>query len=244
MQKMLRNIGFMLVFCLASPLQAQNVQVYTSLKTGFSIMPTASLRSWALSEGVSNAVGRADNMMLGWDFGVMVNRFAGNLMLEYDLGSRRFARPHSSLVFLGAGYRLKKGTLVDVNVLGNVGIGNVIVRFRQDVPNALFSLHTPNSFARQITTVFQPALALHLKPKPKDYNVSTDADRTGIILSFKAGVNLPIIKGAWKYGVTREYNNASGSTSNYFAGEKVNMPDFYKRAFFIQLAVGFLMEGK
>jgi hypothetical protein len=160
------------------------------------------------------------------------------------LGSRRVAKPHSSLFLLGAGYRLKKSTVIDVNLLGNVGIGNVIVRFRQDVPNALLPYHQPNAFARQVTMVFQPVLALHFRPKDKDYNAFTDRDRTGVIFSFKTGLNLPVLKSAWKYGVTREYTNASGSTSNYFVGGRVNIPDFYKSAFFIQLAVGFLMEGK
>ncbi len=235
----------MLCLGLSMPLPAQKMQVYTTLKTGISSVNASSLRTWALREGASNVVGRADNMMLVWDFGAVLNRVFFDMSLDYDLGSRRFAKPHTSLFHLGSGYVLKKSNQLDLILAGNVGVGNLRIRFREQIPQSLRIHHiSDDCFARLIMLTGQPSLVLNLKPQFKKQKYNSRSDMMGVILSAKIGANIPLITGHWRYGLMQESNNAStNNVSATFIGQRVDIPKFYKMGVFIQIGVGFVMEG-
>ena len=238
-------------YCLAYlPVAAQEspLQIITEFKTGYSSMQTAAFRQWAMTERVYNATGRADNIQMGFAFEVVVNRKVFNMSLDFDAGSRKFIKPHASLWFLGGGYQVWHSRTIDINLIGNLGIGDIKTRFREHQPASFISLpySGKGAFARSIVLVGQPMLCFNIKPaKPQNGLIdNSDTDGIRMLYSLKVGFDVPLVNGRWKYGQTYRTQSSSSNNSNatVFRGSYVNMPNFYKGAFFIQFGVGFLIE--
>jgi hypothetical protein len=218
------------------------VQVYMAMKTGRSMMPVRNFRAWAKNEGVTNAVSIANNNVLGMDIGINVFRTAFNFSLDYDLGSKTLTKPYSSLVLAGTGYYLYQSTVLDVGILANTGVGSVTFKFRGNPPPSftILSYHSPEAYTRSIVWVGQPCLHLNIKPQTKAFNENLDDERALVVLTLRAGVNLPIATGRWKYGTEYDF----GGNDYRFLSTPVDVPKFYRSAWFVQVGLGFMLESR
>jgi|GEM_PF-4596472 len=243
---MIKTTLFIFLLCLASLVQAQRNKAFQYIleaKTGYSNAPVTAFKQWATSQNVYNAAGRADNISAGFTFGLTFHKAVIQLGMDYDAGSQKIAKPYRSLFTLGGGYQFLHSRHIDINLLANMGVGDVKVRFRQQVPVdfTVLPYSGNNSFAKKNVLMAQPVIIFNFKPG-KSHKDDNEDEHFGIIYSVKFGIDTPIIAGRWKYGRSYQTSNNANSSTTIFRGTVVNMPNFYKMAFFIQFGVGFILE--
>jgi len=209
---------------------------WLALKIGSAQSDVSEFQRWAAAEGVRGVTQFSRNAVFGFD--VLHNRNRVVYGLSSDLELRTFGKtePYFFSFTFRAGYQWYNSDRFELRSLGGLGVGYTLVRFENEVPNSLQNIASGYSdpYARASSWIARLEVlasynfvnrSLHNNPSFRP------------LLFVNAGVQ-PLLKhGSWYFG-----DNELGNDGNQFAGQRIDMPRFYKGNWFITIGFAVSVE--
>ncbi len=186
---------------------------------------------WCASEGVSNVSQFSRNTVIGFDILHHRGRMSYGFSSDFELRTFGQTEPYFFTFALRAGYLWMNSGRFQVRSLAGIGAGYALVRFENETPTSLqaISANYSDPFARASTFISRFELLasgnLFANEKRKLANVQP-------VVFVNAGVQPVMTHGVWNYGETEV-----DIDGNRFAGQRIDMPRFYKGNWFLTVGI-------
>lgn len=215
----------------ASQDSTQNRSWWLAYKLGTAQSNVSEFQRWCASQGVPGVSQFSRNTVIGFDVLHHRGRVTYGLSSDFELRTFGKTEPYFFTFALRAGYLWINTGRLQVRSLAGIGAGYALVRFETGTPASLQSISANYSdpFARASTLVSRLELLasgnLFANEKRKVANIQP-------IIFINAGVQPVLTHGAWSYGETEV-----DIDGNQFAGQRIDMPPFYRGNWFLTVGI-------
>jgi hypothetical protein len=200
-------------------------------KIGSAQSDVSEFQRWAAAEGVPGVTQFSRNSVFAFDILYNRNRVTYGLSSDFELRTFGQTEPYFFSFAFRAGYQWYKSERIELRTLGGLGVGYTLVRFENEIPTSLQNIASgysdPYARASSLIGRLEILASYSFLNRPSRNNPSVKP-----LLFVNAGAQ-PVLKhGLWNFG-----DNEVAIDGNQFAGQRIDMPKFYKGNWFIAVGI-------